>query len=120
MVNAISSYGAFGIGAMSAFSSVQQTQKIDPIITQDIKDASTVAKTATSLSDKVEAIRPNAKNDPTWAYVQSQNIGLPQAFDIEGMDVSENKIVIDLKGYNIPQFEEKPIQEVEFEEYKNA
>ncbi len=105
MVAPISTYGAYGISALSAFSQVAQTQKVDPIAAQEIKEASEVAKTARSLSDRVEPVRPNAKNDGTWAYVQSQNMGLPQVIDIEGMDTSDSKIVIDLKGYNIPESE---------------
>lgn len=103
MVAPISTYGAYGISSMSAFSPLTRAQGVDPVITQDIKDASTVAKTATSLSNRVEAIRPNAKDDSTWAYVQSQNIGLPQALDIEGLEQNDSKIVIDLKGFNIPE-----------------
>lgn len=121
MVAPISTYGAYGISALSAFSQVAQTQKVDPVVAQEIKEASEVAKTAKSLSDRVEPVRPNAKNDGTWAYVQSQNIGLPQAVDIEGIDIKDSKIVIDLKGYNIPEsFEFKTQSESQNTNYKEA
>ena len=104
MVAPISTYGAYGISALSAFSQVAQTQKVDPIAAQEIKEASEVAKTARSLSDRVEPVRPNAKNDGTWAYVQSQNMGLPQVIDIEGMDTSDSKIVIEFISEVVHEF----------------
>ena len=121
MVAPISANGAYGISALSAYSFIEKTQKVDPAITQEIKDAESVAKTARSLSDRVEPVRPNAKNDGTWVYVQSQNMGLPGAFDIEGLEANDSKIVIDLKGFNIPEsFEFKTPYEAQDKNYKEA
>lgn len=105
VVGSVPAIGIYDVGTIGAYSPLSQTRKVDPIAAQEIKEASEVAKTARSLSDRVEPVRPNAKNDGTWAYVQSQNMGLPQVIDIEGMDTSDSKIVIDLKGYNIPESE---------------